>query len=58
MGKYMSKVFHLHQWQWLKLGQLFATLKKRTGKARILASVVVETKKQQKVRAVICPPPP
>lgn len=52
MGKDMPKVFYRHQGQWLTLGRLFAKLKKRPGKARILTSVVVETKKEQKVRIV------
>lgn len=52
MGKDMPKVFYRHQGQWLTLGRLFAKLKKRPGKARIVASVVVETKKEQKVRIV------
>jgi len=34
------------------LGSLFGKLKKRPGKARILASVVVETEKEQKVKIV------
>lgn len=52
MGKDMPKVFYRHQGQWLTLGRLFAKLTKRPGKARILASVVVATKKEQKVRIV------
>jgi len=52
MGKDMPKIFYRHQGQWLTLGKVFATLKKRPGKARMLASVVVETKKEQKVRIV------
>jgi len=52
MGKDMPKVFYRHRGQWLRLGRLFAKLKKRRGKARILASVVVETKKEQKIRIV------
>lgn len=52
MGKDMPKVFYRHRGQWLTLGRLFAKLKKRPGKARILASVVVATKKEQKVRIV------
>ena len=52
MGKDMPKVFYRHQEQWLTLGRLFSKLKKRPGKARILASVVVETKKEQKVKIV------
>ena len=34
------------------MGSLFGKLKKRPGKARILASVVVETEKEQKVKIV------
>ncbi len=52
MGKDMPKVFYRHQGDWLTLGRLFAKLKKRRGKARILASVVVETKKEQKIKIV------
>ncbi len=52
MGKDMPKVFYRHQGQWLRLSRLFAKLQKRRGKARILASVVVETKKDQKVKIV------
>ena len=52
MGKDMPKVFYWRQGQWLTLGRVFAALKKRPGKARILASVVVKTKKEQKVKVV------
>jgi hypothetical protein len=52
MGKDMPKVFYRHQGQWLTLGRVFAKLKKRPGKAKIQASVVVETKKEQKIRIV------
>ena len=52
MGKDMPKVFYRHQEQWLTLGRLFSKLKKRPGKARILASVIVETKKEQKIKIV------
>jgi hypothetical protein len=52
MGKDMAKVFYRHHEQWLTLGRLFSTLKKRPGKARIPASVIVETKKGQKVKIV------
>ena len=52
MGKDMPKVFYRHQGQWLTLGRLFTKLKKRRGNARILASVVVETKKEQRIRIV------
>lgn len=52
MGKDMPKIFYSHQGQWLSLGRLFAKLKKRPGKARILTSVVVETKNDQKIKIV------
>jgi len=52
MGKDMPKVFYRHQGQWLTLGRLFTKLRKRRGNARILASVVVKTKKEQKIRIV------
>jgi hypothetical protein len=52
MAKNMPKVFYRYQGKWLTLGRLFAQLKKRPGKARILASVVVETKKDQQVKIV------
>ncbi len=52
MAKDMPKVFYRHQGQWVTLGRLYAKIKKRRGKARILASVVVETKQEQKVKIV------
>jgi hypothetical protein len=52
MAKNMPKVFYRHQGQWVTLGRLYAKIKKRPGKARILASVMVETKQEQKVKIV------
>ena len=52
MDKDMLKVIYRHQGQWLTLGRVIATLKKRPGNARILASVVVETKKELKIKIV------
>jgi len=52
MAKDMPKVFYRHQDQWVTLGKLYTKIKKRPGKARILASVVVETKQEQKVKIV------
>ena len=52
MGKNLPKVFYRHDGQWLTLGRVFDKLKKRPGRARILASTVVETKKEQKVKIV------
>lgn len=52
MAKNMPKVFYRHQDQWVTLGKLYTKIRKRPGKARILASVVVETKQKQKVKIV------
>lgn len=52
MAKNMPKVFYRYQDQWVTLGKLYTKIRKRPGKARILASVVVETKQQQKVKIV------
>ena len=52
MAKNMPKVFYRHQDQCVTLGKLYTRIKKRPGKARILASVVVETKQKQKVKIV------
>lgn len=53
MAKNMPKVFFRYQGQWVTLGKLYTRIKKRPGKARILASVVVETKHEQKVKIVV-----
>ncbi len=52
MAKNMPKVFYRHQGQWVTLGKLYTRIRKRRGRARILASVVVETKHDQKVKIV------
>ncbi len=52
MAKNMPKVFYLHQGQWVTLGRLYSRIKKRPGKAKILASVIVETRQKQKVKIV------
>lgn len=52
MAKNMPKVFYLHNNQWVTLGTLHSRVKKRPGKAHILASVVVETTQKQKVKIV------
>jgi len=52
MAKNMPKVFYRHQDQWVTLGTLYSRIKKRPGKAHILASVIVETKQEQKVKIV------
>lgn len=52
MAKNMANVFYLHQNSWVKLDTLYSRVKKRPGKAKILASVTVETKRKQKVKIV------
>ena len=52
MAKNMPNVFYLHQGQWVTLGDLYRRIKKKPGKARILASVIVETKHKQKIKFV------
>jgi hypothetical protein len=52
MAKNMPKVFYRHQGQWVTLGKLYSRIKKRPGKAKILGSVVVETKQEQTVKIV------
>jgi len=52
MAKDMPKVFYNHEGQLLRLSSLYKRIRKRRGKARILASVVVETGQKQKVKIV------
>lgn len=52
MLKNMPKVFYKYEGQWYTLGRLYGQLKKRPGRAKILASVIVETKQGQQVRIV------
>ncbi len=52
MIKNMPKVFYRYQGRWVSLGRLYSLVRKRPGKAKILASVVVETKHKQKVKIV------
>lgn len=52
MSKNMPQVFYRHNNRWVTLGGLYSRLKKRPGKAKILASAVVETKQEQKVKIV------
>lgn len=52
MAKNMPKVFYRHKDQWVTLGKLYTRLKKRPGRARVLASVVVQTKNDQEVKIV------
>jgi len=52
MTKDIPKIFYRHKGQWVRLSRLYSLLRKRPGKARILTSVVVETKKGQRVKIV------
>jgi hypothetical protein len=52
MAKNMPQVFYRYQGSWITLGTVYSRLKKRAGKAKILASTVVETKHEQKVKIV------
>jgi DDE superfamily endonuclease len=52
IAKDMPKVFYNHQGQWVRLSALYTRIRKRRGRARILASIVVETVQKQKVKIV------
>jgi len=52
MAKNTPKVFYRYRNQWITLGTLYSQLKKRSGKAKILASAIVETKHDQKIKIV------
>ena len=52
MAKDMPTIFYRYKGQWVKLSKLYSLLRKRPGKAKILTSVVTETKKGQKVKIV------
>jgi len=52
MAKDMPNVFYRHKGRWVKLSKLYSMLRKRPGRAKILTSVVTETKKGQKVKIV------
>lgn len=52
MAKDMPNVLYLYKGKWMRLGKVYSQLRKRPGKARILASVVVETKQKQQVKIV------
>ncbi|MDP3480674.1 MAG: transposase [Desulfoprunum sp.] len=52
MAKDMPTILYRHQGQWVRLGRLYSLLRKKPGKAKILTSVVVETKEGQQVKIV------
>ncbi len=52
MAKDMKTVLYQYKGQRMRLSKLYSLLRKRPGKAKILASAVVETKEGQKVKIV------
>lgn len=52
MAKDMRNIFYRHDGELMRLGRLYGKLSKKPGRARILASVVTETAKGQKVKIV------
>ena len=52
MAKDMPKVFYCYKGQWQRLSSIYSKVKKRPGRAKILASVITETRKGQKVKIV------
>jgi hypothetical protein len=52
MAKDMKTVLYQYNGQWMRLSKLYSLLRKRPGRAKILTSVVVETKQGQKVKVV------
>ena len=52
MLKNMPRVFYKYEGQYYTLGRLYSRIKKRPGRAKILASVIVETKPGQLVKIV------
>lgn len=52
MAKDVPKVLYNYKGKWVRLSKLYSLLRKKPGKARILTSVVVKTKKGQQVKIV------
>ncbi len=52
MGKDMPTILYRHKGKWVRLSKLYSLLRKRPGKAKILTSVVVETREGQQVKIV------
>lgn len=52
MAKNMPTIFYRYKNRWVRLSTLYSRVKKRSGKAKILASVIVETKHGQTVKIV------
>lgn len=58
MVKNMPKIFYLHQGRWVTLGTLYNRVKKRSGKAKVLASVIERNKAQSENKNCFCSTPP
>ena len=52
MAKDVPKVVYRYQGQWLRLSKLYKLLKKRPGRAKLITSVITETKTGQQVKIV------
>ena len=52
MAKDMPQIFYRHDGKWIRLRDLYKKLRKRPGRAKILASVVVKNKQDQPVKIV------
>ena len=52
MAKDMPKILYRYNGKWMRLSRLYGQLRKRPGKAKILASIVTETTKGQKIKIV------
>ena len=52
MGKDMPTILYRYKGKWVRLSKLYSLLRKRPGKAKILTSVVVETREGQQVKIV------
>ena len=52
MAKDMPTVLYHYKGQWVRLSKLYSQLRKRPGKAKILSSLVVETKEGQQIKIV------
>jgi len=52
MAKDMPQIFYRYEGKWIRLGDLYKRLRKRPGKAKVLASVIVKNKQDQSVKIV------
>lgn len=52
MAKDMEKIFYRYDGQWVRLSKLYSMLRKRPGRAKILASIVTQMANEQEVKIV------